>query len=472
MKTSYSMVSAVLISLSIGSADAQPLLDAEREVLTYAPIVEKATAAVVNISTLNEMPIEPTTGLDSSSEDHFFKRFFENIPEDQTTVRSRSLGSGVIIDADQGHIVTTMSVTRDAKEILVKLQDGREYEAEFIGQDEESELMLLRIEANNLASLSFTDSSTIKIGDVVFSISSPFGFEQTVTAGIVSNVQRAIPVNDYVDFIQTDAALNPGSAGGPLINSKGEMIGINHSIYSRTGQFDGIGFALPANIAAAVVEDLIRYGEVQRGWLGLILQPVDRNLLRQIGSGSEHGALVTGALEDGPGADAGIQPGDVILTFNNLEILNPKRLVRAVGMSEIGEPAKLTIWRQGQILELETRIEKLPDLPAKQPEVTPTADQPQAVTVPGAPLLKGVVVLSKSVKTLDKNRQHGIQVLQVAEGSKAWLRGLRRGDIVVGVNRRTVASLSALVEQAQNDNNSGLLLEVLRDNRLRRLRIK
>ncbi|MCK5432204.1 MAG: trypsin-like peptidase domain-containing protein, partial [Gammaproteobacteria bacterium] len=304
----------VCLALSFQSLQARSLPD-------FVPLVEKNAAAVVNISTTlkkngSRSQIQghnlPDIPEDSPFYD-FFNKFFGEIPEGVDPHQQRtSLGSGFIM-SDDGYIITNNHVVKDADEIIVRLNDRREFVAEVIGVDERSDLAVLKIEGKRLPTLNLGDSSRLKVGEWVLAIGSPFGFDHSVTQGIISAMGRSLPNENYVPFIQTDVSINPGNSGGPLFNLQGEVIGVNSQIYSRTGGYMGMSFAIPVNVVKDIYQQLKEEGHVSRGWLGVLIQDVTRELAESFGMKKPHGALVAKVLNDSPAEKAGFMVGDVIV---------------------------------------------------------------------------------------------------------------------------------------------------------------
>jgi len=316
-----------------------------RSLPDFIPLVEENAAAVVNISTIlkksngspqvrgHNMPDIPK---DSPFYD-FFNKFFGEIPGDMSPHQQRSsLGSGFIMSND-GYIITNNHVVKDADEIIVRLSDRREFVAEVIGTDERSDIAVLKIEGKKLPILKLGDSSRLKVGEWVLAIGSPFGFDHSVTQGIISAMGRSLPNENYVPFIQTDVAINPGNSGGPLFNLQGEVIGVNSQIYSRTGGFMGMSFAIPVNVVKDVYKQLKEQGHVSRGWLGVLIQDVTRELAESFAMKKPHGALVAKVLSDSPAEKAGFKVGDVIVSFNGDKIDVSSDLPPMVGSTKVGK---------------------------------------------------------------------------------------------------------------------------------------
>jgi len=417
-----------LCLLWLGSAFAADLPD-------FSDLVERNGAAVVNISTKQAEKLKrgmphgfkmPDVPEDSPFHD-FLKRFFGDDLEMPDQFDSRSLGSGFIITSD-GYVMTNHHVVEEADEIIVRLSDRREFVAKVIGSDKASDVALIKIEATDLPTVKLGKSSALKVGEWVLAIGSPFGFDYSATAGIVSAMGRSLPSENYVPFIQTDVAINPGNSGGPLFNLDGEVVGINSQIYSRTGGFMGLSFAIPIEVAMAVTEQLRTSGRVARGYLGVLIQDVTRELAESFGMRRPSGALVAQVLPDGPASKAGIRPGDVVLEFNGKELNNSAQLPPLVGASRINEPADIVVLRNGKRMDFKVTVAELPgeedDTPAK-------AASPKQAEPPKADVL-GLVV---GELTDELRKRGGIEaktgvVVRSVEPGAARTAGVREGDVI------------------------------------------
>jgi len=407
----------------------------------FTPLVEKNSAAVVNISTTlkrselgssfdYQMPDIPE---DSPFYD-FFRRFFGEIPgEDgmQPFEKRSSLGSGFILSKD-GYVITNNHVVKDADEIVVTLQDRREFVAELIGTDERSDIAVLKIGGRNLPVVEIGDSDELKAGEWVLAIGSPFGFDHTVTAGIVSAIGRALPNENYVPFIQTDVAINPGNSGGPLFNMDGEVIGVNSQIYSRTGGFMGLSFAVPINVVTNVYEQLRNQGHVSRGWLGVLIQDVTRELAESFGMKRPHGALIAKVLSDGPAEQAGLEVGDIVVRFNGEEVRYSSDLPPLVGSTKVGESVPVEIIRRGERKTLSVEIAELPD--ERETIVAQKSGGKSHKSNALNILVKDLTADQKEELGID---DHGVLVERVEEGPGRKA-GIRRGDVVLLINNEKV----------------------------------
>jgi serine protease Do len=332
----------------------------------FTKLVDNNSASIVNISTVRKSQTKSANSnpqLPNDELNEFLKKFFGDKgfddPDKRIPRKSQSMGSGFIYSSD-GYIITNHHVIADADQIIVKLNDKRELDAKLIGSDPSSDIALLKIKAKNLKPVKVGNSENLKVGQWVLAIGSPFGFESTVTAGIVSAIGRSLPNDNYVPFIQTDVAINPGNSGGPLFNLSGEVIGVNAQIYSRTGGFMGVSFAIPSDTVNDVYYQLKTKGKVSRGWLGVYIQEIDDKLAKSFGMKKSKGALVSKVLSNSPAEKAKIQQGDVILKFNNNDINKSTDLPLVVGQSKVGKSFNVQIMRNRMIMNLSVTLEELP----------------------------------------------------------------------------------------------------------------
>jgi len=408
---------------------------------TLAPMIRKVSPAVVNIATRGTIrargPQNPLL------DDPFFRRFFDLPPD--TTPRERpfqSAGSGVIFDARNGYIVTNAHVVENATEITVTLQDGRDLTAEVVGSDTPSDVAVLKVKTDGLAQIPLGDSTRVEVGDFVVAIGNPFGLQHTVTSGIISGLSRSgINPDGYEDFIQTDASINPGNSGGALVNLRGELIGINTAILSRTGGNIGIGFAIPVNMARSVMDQLIRYGSVKRGQLGVSMYTVTPDIAHSLGLPNATGALVSQVVEGSPADKAGIRSGDVITSVNGQPVKSNSELRNAIGLLRVGDRVEVGLMRDGKPVRVTAVI----------------ADT-------SAELTDGPASIHKSFEgaVLADAPDGGAVVRSVEAGSAAAQAGLRADDLIVGANRGRVANVRELRERAKGA--AVLVLEVRRGN--------
>jgi len=396
---------------------------------SLAPIVNKATPAVINIATYTVQAQAQNPLLSSP----FFRHFFR-LPDDLSSQpkvqrRTQSAGSGVIVDADKGYILTNHHVISGADEIEVTLQDGRKFTATLLGTDKKVDLAVIAIEADNLSAINFADANGVQVGDFVLAIGSPFGLQQTVTSGIVSALGRnSIGALGYEDFIQTDASINPGNSGGALIDLRGELIGINSAILAPSGGNIGIGFAIPADIAKSVMLQLVKYGEVKRGGIGASFQDLTAELAEAFNLQRYQGALVAHVEPDSPAKKAGLQQGDIIIKANGRSITNAKDMTNRIGLSALDSQIRLEVLRDGQSQQLSVRVAEIPI-----PEISGHLLDPE---LSGAQLQD---VISK-----DQEQAIGIQVIGLAPNSIAAQQGFEDGDIIFGLNRKRVRSIREL----------------------------
>ncbi len=405
---------------------ATPLPDMGGIVATYG-------AAVVNISVSgNRRAGGPGAAPQLDPDDpfyEFFRHFRGAPPGGRTPLRGQ--GSGFIVSPD-GTVLTNAHVVDGADEVTVKLTDKREFKARVLGLDAASDVAVLKIEARNLPVVKIGNAGQARVGDWVLAIGSPFGFENSASAGIVSAKSRALPDGSYVPFIQTDVAVNPGNSGGPLFNMAGEVIGINSQIFSRSGGYQGLSFAIPIELAMNVEKQIVAHGKVQRGRLGIAIQEVNQSLAESFALPKPTGALVSGVDKGGPGARAGLEPGDVILALNGKEIASSVDLPAAVAALPPGENARLRVWRHGSTRELDVRVGKFED--AKQ--ATAETD-----TVPTGRL--GIAARALTAEEARRSEIKGGVVIEDARGAAARA-GLRSGDIIISVNGEAVSGVEQL----------------------------
>lgn len=439
------------------SAQAQTLPD-------FTVLVEEAAPGVVNISTTRtvQRSSSPSAqGFGGQEIPEIFRHFFgDSFPTPPSGGQGRSqerqsLGSGFIISED-GYVMTNAHVVQDADEILVRLNDRRELPAELIGSDVQTDVALLKIDASDLPVLTLGNSDELKVGEWVAAIGSPFGFDHSVTAGIVSAINRTLPQDAYVPFIQTDVAINPGNSGGPLFNLEGEVVGINSQIFTRSGGFMGLSFAIPINVAMDVASQLREDGQVNRGWLGVMIQPVSRDLAESFGMNEAIGALIADLDPEGPAAQGGLQAGDVILEVNGEEVDRSSTLPRLIGRVAPGSDVELTLMRDGEQVTETIELGSWPD--AQGVEQASSSNNQMRL---------GVAVAEVDEATRERlNITGGVEVRQVEPDSVAAQAGLRPGDILVSLDHRSVASadeLMRIVEALPTDR--AIPLRLYRDGR-------
>ena len=398
-------------------------------------LVAQNRAAVINISTTyitERNGDKPQLDKDNPLYD-FFRRYFEDhpdapeIPQTPREHRRYGGGSGCIISAD-GYVLTNAHVIKDADEVTVALSDRREFIAEIIGVDMRSDVALLKIKADNLPTVKIGNSDELEVGQWVVAIGSPFGFEYSATQGIISALARSLPDETYVPFIQTDVAVNPGNSGGPLFNLRGEVIGINSQIYSRTGGYMGLSFAIPVNVAMHVMEQLKTQGYVSRGWLGVLIQQVDSDLAHSFGLVKPGGALVAQIIPDSPADDAGFEVGDIILRYNGKPVEIHSDLPNLVGMTKVGESVDVEIMRKSESMTLQVTIGEL-----ESEDIHP-GERKKAATRNRL----GLTVADLSAEEREQyGIEHGVIVKQVHDGPGASA-GIRKGDLLLQFNRNEV----------------------------------
>ncbi|MBE0509247.1 MAG: DegQ family serine endoprotease [Chromatiales bacterium] len=414
-----------------------------RELPEFTRLVEAHGPAVVNISTTQKRSTRSSPHEFSLPEmprggpwDDLLRHFFGERGEGEEMPRereARSLGSGFIIDR-AGYIITNNHVIDDAETITVRLSDRREVNAELIGADKQSDIALLKIEAADLPFVKLGRSEKLRVGEWVMAIGSPFGFDHSVSVGVVSALGRSLPSENYVPFIQTDVAINPGNSGGPLFNLDGEVVGVNSQIYSRTGGFMGLSFAIPIDVAMDVVTQLKEQGHVTRGWLGVLIQDVTRDLAESFGLQRPMGALVAQVMDGSPAAKAGVQAGDVILAFNGQEVNTSAELPPLVGRARVGQDAQLRVLRDGKTRNLKVRIAELPS-DATEPQASPSRpSQPETDRLGLA--VKPLNDAQRKELGIDKG---GVLIERIEDGPAASA-GLSRGDVITRLNNRPVES--------------------------------
>ena len=414
----------------------------------FTDLVEKYGGAVVNISTTQKStgPLAGRGGPNIPEDDpfyEFFRRFMPNPGPGQAPreFQSQSLGSGFIISAD-GFVLTNAHVVEAADEITVKLTDKRELKAKVIGSDKRTDIALLKIEASGLPFVRFGDPNKLRVGEWVVAIGSPFGFENSVTAGIVSAKGRSLPQENFVPFIQTDVAVNPGNSGGPLFNLRGEVVGINSAIYSRTGGFMGLSFAIPIDVANEVTQQLKATGRVIRGRIGVVIQPITRELADGFGLQKPVGALVNSVEKGGPAEKAGVEPGDVILRFDGKPVSSSEDLPRIVGGTKPGSKVAMQIWRNKAARDVQVVVAELPDDRA-------AAQQKRGAKPPAAkPGVQGMSLIELTDAQKKELKVEGGVLVDEATGAAARA-GIRKGDVILAVNNQDVKSIEQFTQLMQ-----------------------
>lgn len=450
----------LLLGQAVPAAQAADLPD-------FTQLVEQASPAVVNISTTQKLPDRKVNQQmpDLEGLPPMLREFFERgMPPQQRSPRgdrqreAQSLGSGFIISPD-GYILTNNHVIADADEILVRLADRSEMKAKLIGTDPRSDVALLKIEGKDLPVLKLGKSQDLKAGQWVVAIGSPFGFDHTVTQGIVSAVGRSLPNENYVPFIQTDVPINPGNSGGPLFNLNGEVVGINSQIYTRSGGFMGVSFAIPIDVAMDVSNQLKSGGKVSRGWLGVVIQEVNKDLAESFGLEKPAGALVAQIQDDGPAAKGGLQVGDVILSMNGQPIVMSADLPHLVGALKAGAKANLEVIREGKRKNVELTVGAIPDedkaLDALPKSGTESTSNRLGVSVGE--------LTAEQKKTYDL--KGGVVIKEVLDGPAALI-GLQPGDVITHLNNQAIGSTKEFADIAKAlPKNRSVSMRVLRQGR-------
>ncbi len=456
------------------AAVAPPAAGADRN---FVEVAKAVTPTVVNISTtrISRLPEGHAGG--TPLDDPFFKRFFGDelfrrfeAPKDR---RERSLGSGVIVDAN-GYIITNNHVVSKADEIRILFSDKRSLTAKVVGTDPKTDIAVIKVDAKDLPTIPWADSDKLQVGEYVLAIGNPFGLNQTVTMGIVSAVGRAnVGIAEYEDFIQTDAAINPGNSGGALVNARGELIGINTAIFSQSGGYMGIGFAVPSNMVRSVMDQLIKGGKVVRGYLGVSIQELTQDLARQFGAAEAKGVLVSDVLADSPAKRAKLERGDVIVEFDGRAVENPTQFRNLVAQTPIGKKVHVKFFRGGKERDLEVTIAEQPKTIAQSES---PGDEEGEARASGAFAGMDVRELTPDLArrfNLPREDKGGVIVARIAEGSPAGEAGLQVGDLITEINRKSIAGLRDFQNAAGGlaAKESALVL-VIRNNRNFYLTIK
>jgi Do/DeqQ family serine protease len=399
---------------------------------SLAPMVKRVSPAVVNIATRGTIKEEPGQR-NPLLDDPFFRRFFDVPPDSKPRERQfQSAGSGVIVDAKNGYIITNHHVVENASEITITLLDNRSFTAKVIGTDEGADVAVLQAKQPNLIAMALGDSTRLEVGDYVVAIGNPFGLQHTVTAGIVSALGRTgINPDGYEDFIQTDASINPGNSGGALVNLRGELVGVNSAILSRSGGNIGIGFAIPVNMVKGVMDQLIKYGQVKRGVLGVNIYNVTPDIAKEFGLTESSGALVAGVAPGSAADRAGVKTGDIITSINGVNMKDAGELRNTIGMLRVGDKVEIGLLRDGKARKVNALI----------------AERSELETANAVDISKGL----EGAELADAP-DGGVVVKAVQEGSPAAQNGLRANDLIVGLGRTPIANTKAFKEAAKNAN--------------------
>ncbi len=462
------MIRKILLPLLLALVSMNALAEA-RDLPDFTDLVDRQGAAVVNISTTQtihgnrfsqQLPFDEN---DPAFE--LFRRFFPQQPgTPQQEFQSKSLGSGFIVSSD-GHILTNAHVVAGADEVVVKLTDKREFKAKVLGTDKRTDIALIKIDAAGLPVVKLGDPNKLKVGEWVIAIGSPFGFENSVTAGIVSAKGRSLPDENFVPFIQTDAAINPGNSGGPLFNMKGEVVGVNSQIYSRTGGYMGLAFAIPIDVAMEVQNQLKSSGRVSRGRIGVVIQELTRELADSFGLAKPTGALVNSVEKGGPADKAGLEPGDVILKFDGKTVNQSGDLPRIVGATKPGARVTVQVWRKSAIRELTLNVGEIP-----AEKMAQSVGKGGRQAAPAAANRLGLVLSELTAEQKkDLNLNHGLVVEEVKNGASQA--DLRPGDVILALISKGTQTEAKSVDQfnkllAQSEKAATTLLVRRGDNQL------
>ncbi|MCB1651844.1 MAG: DegQ family serine endoprotease [Alphaproteobacteria bacterium] len=448
---------------------------------SFADIVDKLLPAVVNISSTQKMiqpemvpppQMAPDQEMPQFPEGSPFQDFFEEFMQRRgpgvPMEPEASLGSGFVIDAENGYIITNNHVVKDADEIRVTFQDDETIPAKLIGTDEKTDIAVLKIDTKKkLTAVPFGDSDKLRVGDWIVAIGNPFGLGGTVTAGIVSARARDINAGPYDDFIQTDASINRGNSGGPMFDLEGEVIGINTAIFSPSGGSVGIGFAIPSSLAKPVVDQIIQYGRTRRGWLGVRIQKVTEEIAESLGLSKAKGALVASVTQDGPSENSGLRPGDVIMAFNGHEINDMRELPRLVAETPINSEATVTYWRGGKVLTTKVPIGELEkaeedgllasnDMPEEENRITGTKIKPLGLSI------KPLDPATRAHYGIDSDTK-GLVITDMEATSEAAQKGLYEGDVIIEINQQQVQTPEdalGIIKKAQESGRPSVLLLV------------
>lgn len=437
----FRLLLSALLCLSMPLAHAALPAEVDGQPLpSLAPMLETVTPAVVNIHSRTVVRVR-----NPLAEDPFFRHFFglPSVPRERV---QQSLGSGVIVDAEQGLLLTNNHVIDGADDIQVTLADGRTLSGEFVGADPDTDVALVRIPADNLSAVRLADPRALRVGDFVVAVGNPFGLGQTVTSGIVSALGRqGLSGLGYQNFIQTDASINPGNSGGALVNLRGELVGVNTAIFSPSGGNVGIGFAIPVGLAQDVMRQLLAFGEVRRGSLGVESQDIDAAMAKLLGVTERRGAVITRVQEDSPADQAGLKPGDVVVAIDGAQVADRQALHNAEGLLPVDQPVRIAVLRDGRQREVEVVLK------ARVRELDGAALDAR---LDGARL-------AELPERLRQRGGRGVRVEAVLQGSRAARNGLRPGDLIVATNRRDLADLAELQRRLESPP-AQLLLTVVR----------
>jgi len=450
LRPTAAVLATALFGLALLPGAARAELPGELEgngLPSLASVVDQTAPSVVNIAAHGTIEVQQNPLFN----DPFFRKFF-GLPEGPIQRETQSVGSGVVMDAENGYVVTNNHVIAQAEEIVITLHDKRQFNAELVGTDPETDIAVLKIEPKNLKAIEFADSDALRVGDYVVAIGNPFGLGDTVTSGIVSALGRSgLGIEAYENFIQTDASINPGNSGGALVDLKGRLVGINTAILGPGGGNIGIGFAIPVNMVREVSQQLVEYGEVQRGQLGVNIQDLNPDLAQAFGIERTQGAVVTQVLPGSPAEAAGIKTGDVVIAVDGREVVSAADLRNRIGIRRVDETVKLTVLREGRETNVKVTI---------GPRTEQLAQSQAPAPGQGDRRLEGAVIAPLDPSSPLYGEIEGVRVVSVAPDSAAWRAGLRENDVILSVNQKPVTNpdeVYAIAESADQ-----LLLNVRR----------
>ena len=441
---SFSGMALLMALLYLSSAQAAlPRAVGGQEVPSLAPMLEEVTPAVVNIATEGRVQVRQNPLF----ADPFFRRFF-NVPDQPQERKTQSLGSGVIVDAGRGLVLTNNHVIANAVQVTVTLRDGRHLDAEIVGSDPGTDVAVIKVPAEQLTDIGVANSDDLRVGDFVVAIGNPFGLGQTVTSGIVSALSRSgLGIEGYEDFIQTDASINPGNSGGALVNLKGELVGINTAIFSRGGGNIGIGFAIPINLALQIMEQLLDNGMVERGFIGVQVQNLNADLAEAFGIKNQKGAIVNSVLPGSPAEKAGLLPGDIITSINSKPVKAASDVRNHIGLLPVGEQVMFEVLRDGERKKLKARVAASKELILSERMLDKR--------------LEGITLGDIEEGHPYFGKIKGVLITVIQRGSRPWSAGLREGDIITSVNHKPVTDLQVFMQLVNNTENK-LLFRVIR----------
>jgi serine protease Do/serine protease DegQ len=437
----FAQVPALAMALLAGPVAAQLQTDS-RGLPTLAPLVNEVTPAVVNISVITRAPLE-TNPL---AADPFFRRFFPDRPQRQ----EQAAGSGVIVDAARGYVITNHHVIRNAEQVIVTLKDRRQLPAKLVGTDPGTDIAVLQIEAKGLSAIRIGDSDSLQVGDHVIAIGNPFGIGQTVTSGIVSALGRSgLSPEGFEDFIQTDASINPGNSGGALVNLRGELVGINSAIIGPSGGNVGIGFAVPSNMVRTVLAQIVRFGEVRRGRLGIDMVDLTPDLAKKLGVSASEGVVIAAVHSGSPAEKAGLRERDVVVALGGRPVRTASELRARLGLTPVGEEIEFRVLRGRDALNVRATIAPPQEMASAEGKAVP---QLQGMSV---------VEIERGSRLYQQLKGGGLVVVEVEPDSRAFRAGFRQGDIIYAVNRRRVQTLAEF-QKAMGGTTGGYSVSLLR----------